>query len=115
MSGTPAAAMMVGTMPPSAVMPFRTRPAGILPGQRRTSGARKPPSQPRPFSPRNGVVPPSGQVNFSAPLSVGKHHDGVAGDAQLIQLGQQLPHHPVQLLHPVGVYAQPGLLPPDVP
>src|ERR1700710_2058258 len=44
----------------------------MVPGQRITNGARKPPSQPNPLSPRNGDVPPSGQLNFSAPLSVAK-------------------------------------------
>ena len=33
-------------------------------------GARKPPSSTVPFPPANGVWPPSGQVKFSAPLSV---------------------------------------------
>jgi hypothetical protein len=33
---------------------------------------------------------------------------------QLLQLGQQLADHPVKLLHPVGVPAQPGLVPPPV-
>jgi len=64
--------MIVGTTSSSEKMPLRTCPAGIRPGQRMANGARKPPSQPRPFSPRNGDVPPSGQENFSAPLSVVK-------------------------------------------
>ena len=34
------------------------------------AGTRKPPSQLVAFSPLNGVVPPSGQVKTSAPLSV---------------------------------------------
>jgi len=44
----------------------------------------------------------------------GKDHDGVVGDAEGVQLGEQLAHHPVQLLHPVGVQAQPGLVAPAV-
>ncbi len=50
-------------------MPFTVEPGLTTPGQRTTHGTRKPPSQVLPFSPRNGVSPPSGQVNFSAPLS----------------------------------------------
>src|SRR5262245_11716283 len=42
----------------------------MTPGQRITHGTRQPPSQFVSFSDRNGVVPPSGQVNTSAPLSV---------------------------------------------
>ena len=40
------------------------------PGQRIIVGTRKPPSQLVAFSPRNGVLPPSGQLITSAPLSV---------------------------------------------
>ena len=43
----------------------------ILPGQRMIAGTRNPPSNTVPFVARNGVMPPSGQVNTSAPLSVG--------------------------------------------
>ncbi len=53
-------------------MPFSTFPAGTLPGQRTMQGARKPPSSTVPLPPANGVWPPSGQVKFSAPLSVEK-------------------------------------------
>jgi len=35
-------------------------------------GTRKPPSSAVPLPPANGVWPPSGQVKFSAPLSVVK-------------------------------------------
>ena len=54
------------------MMPFSTLPAGTLPGQRRIIGTRKPPSSAVPLPPANGVWPPSGQVKFSAPLSVVK-------------------------------------------
>src|SRR5215831_13491061 len=47
-----------------------TVPGFMTPGQRMTHGTRQPPSQLVSFSDRNGVVPPSGQVNTSAPLSV---------------------------------------------
>ena len=45
-------------------------PGLMYPGQRMTAGARMPPSQVFIFEPLNGVVPPSGKVNVSAPLSV---------------------------------------------
>ena len=51
---------------------FSTLPAGTLPGQRTIIGTRKPPSITVPLAPANGVWPPSGQVKFSAPLSVVK-------------------------------------------
>ena len=54
------------------MMPFSTLPAGTLPGQRIIAGTRKPPSKAVPLPPANGVCPPSGQVKFSAPLSVVK-------------------------------------------
>src|SRR5262249_12145250 len=44
----------------------------MCPGQRMTQGARMPPSQVFIFEPLNGVVPPSGKVKASAPLSVVK-------------------------------------------
>ena len=51
-------------------MSFLTVPGLITPGQRMTTGARMPPSQVVIFEPLNGVMPPSGKVNVSAPLSV---------------------------------------------
>ena len=53
-------------------MPFSILPAGTLPGQRTIAGTRKPPSSAVPLPPAKGVCPPSGQVKFSAPLSVVK-------------------------------------------
>src|SRR5260370_40980204 len=47
-----------------------TVPGLITPGQRIAHGTRQPPSQFDAFSPRNGVLPPLGQLHFSAPLSV---------------------------------------------
>jgi hypothetical protein len=43
-----------------------------LTGQRMIAGTRKPPSKTVPLVARNGVMPPSGQVKTSAPLSVVK-------------------------------------------
>ena len=53
-------------------MSFFTVPGSMCPGQRTTSGARMPPSQVVSLPPLNGVVPPSGKVMVSAPLSVVK-------------------------------------------
>ena len=51
---------------------FFTVPGLMWPGQRTTSGARMPPSHVVSLPPLKGVVPPSGKVMFSAPLSVVK-------------------------------------------
>ena len=72
MFGLPAAATKVGNQSSPEMMPFSTLPAGTLPGQRTIAGTRKPPSSAVPLPPANGVWPPSGQVKFSAPLSVVK-------------------------------------------
>ena len=53
-------------------MPFCTESAGMWPGQRAMHGTRKPPSMIVPLHWANGVVPPSGQVKTSVPLSVVK-------------------------------------------
>src|ERR1700683_2549634 len=72
MFGLPAAATKVGSQSRPETMPFSTLPAGTLPGQRMMQGTRKPPSSAVPLPPAKGVCPPSGQVKFSAPLSVVK-------------------------------------------
>src|SRR6476646_760036 len=72
MFGLPAAATKVGNQSSPEMIAFSTFPAGILPGQRMIIGTRKPPSSPVPLPPAKGVWPPSGQVKFSAPLSVEK-------------------------------------------
>ena len=61
-SGAPAAARKVGSQSWCCTISLDTLPAGILPGQRITSGTRNAPSQLVSFSLRNGVVAPSGQV-----------------------------------------------------
>ena len=53
-------------------MSFLTVPGLMMPGQRTTIGARMPPSQVLSLPPLKGVVPPSGKVIVSAPLSVVK-------------------------------------------
>ena len=70
MSGSPAAARKVGSQSWCWTISFETTPAGILPGQRISSGMRNAPSQLVFFSLRNGVMPPSGHVFMCGPLSV---------------------------------------------
>src|SRR5437868_9278496 len=65
-----AAATSVGSMSSCAKTSLLIVPGLITPGQRMAHGTRYPPSQFVFFSPRKGEVPPSGHVNFSAPLSV---------------------------------------------
>ncbi|MCY1544353.1 hypothetical protein D9M68_802300 [compost metagenome] len=62
----------VGSQSRAANISFFTVPGSICPGQRTTSGARMPPSQVDSLPPLKGVVPPSGKVIVSAPLSVVK-------------------------------------------
>src|SRR6201982_4060508 len=68
----PAAAIKVGNQSRPEKSPFSTVPGLICPGQRIMAGTRKPPSPTVPLVFLNGVMPPSGQVNTSAPLSVVK-------------------------------------------
>ena len=72
-------------------------------------GTRKAPSQLVAFSPLNGVVPPSGQVKHFGAVVGGVDDDGVVGDAEIVELLQQLADVPVGLDHAVGVEAEPGL------
>src|SRR5262245_7450499 len=72
MFGLPAAAQSVGNQSRPEMRPFSIVPGLMWPGQRAMHGTRKPPSNAVPFWPLNGVLPPSGQVNVSAPLSVVK-------------------------------------------
>src|SRR5215212_5850232 len=66
----PAMLTSVGIQSSAAKMSFLTVPGWMWPGQRTTAGARMPPSQVLSLPPLNGVVPPSGKVIVSAPLSV---------------------------------------------
>src|SRR5262245_24375259 len=70
MFGLPAAAQSVGNQSRPEMRPFSIVPGLMWPGQRAMHGTRKPPSNAVPFCPLNGVLPPSGHVNVSAPLSV---------------------------------------------
>jgi len=83
--------------PSSEMMPLSTWLGAILPGQRMMSGARKPPSEPRPFSPRNGEVPswPSGPCSFtgksevrptSAMIRMKSDHQAMTSKARAIAL-----------------------------
>ena len=60
----------VGSQSSDAKISFLTVPGLMTPGQRMSIGARMPPSQVLSLPPLNGVVPPSGKVMVSAPLSV---------------------------------------------
>ena len=62
----------VGSQSSEANICVLTVPGSMWPGQRTTIGARIPPSQVLSLPPLNGVVPPSGKVMVSAPLSVVK-------------------------------------------
>src|SRR3954464_1261880 len=68
----PAMLTSVGIQSSAAKMSFLIVPGRMTPGQRTRSGARMPPSQVLSLPPLNGVVPPSGKVIVSAPLSVVK-------------------------------------------
>src|SRR3954447_7528441 len=68
----PAMLARVGSQSSAENISFLTVPGLMTPGQRTTSGARIPPSQVLSLPPLNGVVPPSGKVIVSAPLSVVK-------------------------------------------
>ena len=99
MSGLPAAATSVGNQSRAEKMPFWTVPGLTWPGQRMMHGARKPPSITVPLVPLNGVMPPSGQVKTSAPLSVVKTDDGVVGLADVVQVLQEGADAVVDLRH----------------
>ena len=60
------------------------------------------------FSPRNGVVPPSGQVNVPASLSVSVDDDGVVGDAEIVEFFQELAELSVVLDHTFRIKAESG-------
>jgi len=68
----PAMLTSVGSQSSDANMSFFTVPGRMVPGQRTRRGARMPPSQVLSLPPLKGVVPPSGKVMVSAPLSVVK-------------------------------------------
>src|SRR5262249_41799706 len=70
--GPPAISTSVGSQSSDAKISLYIVPGLMCPGQRTTQGARMPPSQVFIFEPLNGVVPPSGYVKVSAPLSVVK-------------------------------------------
>ena len=99
MFGLPAAATKVGNQSSPDMSPFSTLPAGTLPGQRTMQGTRKPPSSTVPLPPANGVWPPSGQVKFSAPLSVREHDDGVVRRARSFELLHHRADDVVELRH----------------
>ena len=110
MFGLPAAATRVGNQSRPEKMPFSTVPGLILPGQRAMHGTRKPPSMTVPLVALNGVMPPSGQVNTSAPLSVVKTSDGVVGLADVVEVLHEGADGVVQLRHAGFFQAVVGLV-----
>jgi hypothetical protein len=70
--GPPATLTSVGSQSSDAKISFLTVPGLMTPGHRTSIGTRMPPSQVESFPPLKGVVPPSGNVMVSAPLSVVK-------------------------------------------
>ena len=68
--GIAAAVVWVGIQSIWAMISLEIAPVSILPGQRTIIGRRNPPSQVVFFSPRKGIMPPSGQPMILAPLSV---------------------------------------------
>ena len=54
----------------------------------------------------NGVVPPSGQVMHFGAVVGGVDDDGVVGDAEVVELLEQLADMAVVLDHAVGIDAQ---------
>ena len=109
MSGLPAAATRVGNQSRPEKRPFSTVPGLMWPGQRAMHGTRKPPSMTVPLVALNGVMPPSGQVNTSAPLSVREDDDGVVGLADVVQVLHDGADGVVQLRHAGFLQAVVGL------
>ena len=61
------------------------------------------------FSPRNGVVPPSGHENVLRAVVSRVDHDRVVGDAEIVELLEQLSHLPVMFDHAVWIDTKAGL------
>ena len=62
---------------------------------------------------RNGVVPPSGQVKHLGAVVGRADDDGVVGDAEIVELLEQLADHVVELGHAVGDTMPKPVLPCD--
>jgi hypothetical protein len=73
------------------------------------AGTRQPPSQLVFFSPRNGVGGVRPGVVVRAVVG-GVEDDGVVGDAELVELVEELADVHVVLDHAVGVLVGPGML-----
>ena len=108
-SGSPTAAIRVGIQSSWEKMSLMTVPGLTIPGHLTIIGTLKPPSQVVPFSPRNGVVPPSGQVNFSAPLSVLKITMVLSAIPSSSKLVEQYADAVVKFHHAVCIHAITGL------
>ena len=109
MLGLPAAASKVGNQSKPEKIPFWTVPGLMCPGQRAMQGTRNPPSKTVPLVARNGVIPPSGHVNTSAPLSVVKMTNRVVGLADVVDVLHERADGIVHLRHPGLLEAIVGL------
>src|SRR6476620_789846 len=105
MSGSPAMAQKVGTQSLWLISSLVTVPGRIAPGQRTRQGTRKAPSQLVFFSERNQVMAPSGHVFMCGPVVARIDHDGVGGDAHVVERLEQSADGVVVLLHAVDVLA----------
>ena len=72
-----------------------------MPGQRMSIGTRYPPSQLVAFSPRNGVVPPSGKDQFLCAVVDGEDDDGIVSVAESVKLFKQLADKTIKFDHAV--------------
>ena len=109
MSGSPAAASSVGSMSVCEKISFETVPGLMTPGQRISAGhapAALPVGVLLAAERRRAAVGPAHHLG----AVVGRvHDDGVVGDAELVELVEQLADVAVVLDHAVGIDAEPGL------
>ena len=84
-------------------------PGWIVPGQRMTMGTRKAPSQLVSFSPRNGVAAAVRPGQYFGPVVGREDDDGVVGNAEVVELLEQLADIAVQFHHAVGINPKAGL------
>ena len=95
MSGTPTAAITVGRMSSSDMMPFSTWSGRDLagPADRQRRRGSRPPSR-GPSRRGTAMVPPSGQVNASEPLSLAKTTTVLSAMPSSSSLAEQLTRPP---------------------
>ena len=84
-------------------------PGAIRPGHENIAGTRGPPSQPVPFSPRNGPAePPNSFEHAPRTVVAGEQDQRVLAQPLLIEAAHDLAHRPVQLFHHVAVQPCPA-------